>query len=197
MRTLSRRSALALGLAGVAAAVVKPAASQTMDMTAGKDTTLAPGVVQRAYGESSAIIPGFKSVSMRDIIIQPGSKTGENPMKNAMVCHITDGEVRIVQDGKIIPAKKNHVWTCDKGTREQAFNDGRVVGIMRITDLIARASATAPLPGKLSRCTVDSHEPRAHQSRDVPNLGLPQPQARRRDGMLCDRCRPPGAGRAR
>jgi len=63
-----------------------------MDMTAGKDTTLAPGVVQRAYGESPAIIPGFKSVSMRDIIIQPGSKAGDNPMKNAMVCHITEGE---------------------------------------------------------------------------------------------------------
>src|SRR5712691_10453680 len=88
MSKLNRRSALALGLGAVAAAVVKPAASQTMDMTAGKDTTLAPGVVQRAYGETPAIIPGCKSVSLRDIIIQPGSKTGENPMKNAMVCHI-------------------------------------------------------------------------------------------------------------
>jgi len=108
-----------------------------MDMTAGKDTTLAPGVVQRAYGESPAIIPGFKSVSMRDIIIQPGSKTADNPMKNAMVCHITEGELRLVQDGKTFTAKKNHVWTCGKDTREQAFNDGNVVGIMRITDLMA------------------------------------------------------------
>ena len=137
MSTLNRRSALALGLVAAAAAVVKPAASQTMDMTAGKDTTLAPGVVQRAYGESAAIIPGFKSVSMRDIIIQPGSKTGDNPMKNAMVCHITEGELRLVQDGKTFTAKKNYVWTCDKGTKEQAVNDGKAVGIMRITDLMA------------------------------------------------------------
>jgi hypothetical protein len=137
MSTLNRRSALAFGLVAAAAAVVKPAASQTMDMTAGKDTTVAPGVVQRAYGESPAIIPGFKSVSMRDIIIQPGSKTAGNPMKNAMVCHITEGELRLVQDGKTFTAKKNHVWTCAKDTREQAFNDGKVVGIMRITDLMA------------------------------------------------------------
>ena len=137
MDKLNRRSALAFGLVAAAAAVVKPAAAQTMDMTAGKDTTLAPGVVQRAYGESPAIIPGFKSVAMRDIIIQPGSKTGESPMKNAMVCHITEGELRIVQDGKTITAKKNHVWTCDKNTKEQAFNDGKVAGIMRITDLMA------------------------------------------------------------
>jgi len=137
MSTLNRRSALAFGLVAAAAAVVKPAASQTMDMTAGKDTTVAPGVVQRAYGESPAIIPGFKSVSMRDIIIQPGSKTAGNPMKNAMVCHITEGELRLVQDGKTFTAKKNHVWTCGKGTKEQAFNDGNVVAIMRITDLMA------------------------------------------------------------
>jgi len=54
-----------------------------------------------------------------------------------MVCHITEGELRLVQDGKTFTAKKNHVWTCDKDTREQAFNDGNVVGIMRITDLMA------------------------------------------------------------
>lgn len=137
MDKLNRRSVLAFGLIAASAAVVKPAASQTMDMTGGKDTTVAPGVVQRAYGEGHAIIPGFKSVSMRDIIFQPGSKGADNPMKNAMVCHIAEGELRIVQDGKTFTAKKNHVWTCAKATREQAFNDGNVVATMRITDLMA------------------------------------------------------------
>ena len=138
MDKLDRRSALAFfGLFAASATGVKPAAAQAMDMTAGKDTTLAPGVVQRVYGEETAIIPGLKSVSMRDIIMQPGSKTGDNTMKNAMVCHITEGELRIVQDGKTFTAKKNYVWTCDKATKEQAFNDGSVVAIMRITDLMA------------------------------------------------------------
>jgi|SRR5438876_3485942 len=139
MDKLDRRSALALfGLLAASAAGVKPAASQAMDMTAGKDTTLAPGVVQRVYGEGPAIIPGFKRVSMRDIIMQPGSKTADNAMPNAMVCHITEGELRLVQDGSnTFTAKKNHVWTCDKDTKEQAFNDGNVVAIMRITDLMA------------------------------------------------------------
>ena len=135
MDNLDRRTALAFGFVVAAAAVVKPAAAQTMDV--GKDTTVAPGIVQRVYGEEPAIIPGFKTVSMRDIIMQPGSKSAGNPMKNAMVCHITEGELRIVQEGKTFTAKKNHVWTCDKGTKEQAFNDGKVVGIMRITDLMA------------------------------------------------------------
>jgi len=122
-------------LAAASAAVVKPAASQTTDY---KDTTVAPGVVNRVYGEGPSIIPGFKTVSLRDIIIQPGSKTPENQvMMNAMVCHITEGELRVVQDGKTFTAKKDFVWTCNKDTIEHSANDGRVVAIMRITDLKA------------------------------------------------------------
>lgn len=59
------------------------------------------------------------------------------PMMNPMICHIPEGELRIEQDGKTFTAKKNFVWTCNKDTKEQAFNDGNVVAIMRITDLKA------------------------------------------------------------
>jgi len=112
-----------------------PTAAQT---TGFKDTTPWPGVVVREYdGETPSIIPGFKTVSMRDVIMQPGSKTAAPPMMNAMVCHITEGELRIEQEAKTFTAKKDFVWTCNKDTNEQAFNDGRVVAIMRITDLKA------------------------------------------------------------
>jgi hypothetical protein len=49
----------------------------------------------------------------------------------------TEGELRVEQDGKTFTAKKDFVWTCNKDTKEQSFNDGRVVAIMRITDLKA------------------------------------------------------------
>lgn len=137
MKKVDRRSALALGLAAASSAVVKPTAAQTADAGAGKDTSPWPGVVVRTYGESPAMIPGFKTVSMRDIIMQPGSKTMGPPMPNPMVCHITEGELRLEQDGKTFNAKKNFVWTCNKDTKEQAFNDGTVVAVMRITDLKA------------------------------------------------------------
>ena len=136
MNIVDRRSALAIGLAAASACMVKPAASQTTDIV-GKDTTPWPGVVVRVYSETPAIIPGFKNVQLRDIIMQPGSKTAGPPMMNAMVCHITEGELRIEQEGKTFTAKKNFVWTCNKDTKEQAYNDGNVVGIMRITDLMA------------------------------------------------------------
>ena len=136
MQKVNRRSAVALGLAAASAAMVKPAASQTTDIV-GKDATPWPGVVVRVYGETPAIIPGFKNVQLRDIIMQPGSKTMGPPMMNAMVCHITEGELRIEQEGKTFTAKKNFVWTCNKGAKEQAYNDGNAVAIMRITDLMA------------------------------------------------------------
>jgi len=56
---------------------------------------------------------------------------------NAMVCHILEGEMRIDQEGKVFSAKKNFCWTCNKDTKEQAFNEGSVVAVMRITDLKA------------------------------------------------------------
>ena len=54
-----------------------------------------------------------------------------------MVCHITEGELQIDQDGKPFTAKKNFVWTCNKNTKEQASNTSNAVAIMRITDLMA------------------------------------------------------------
>src|SRR5229473_5383272 len=135
MRVVDRRSALAIGIAATSAAVVRPLAAQTAGALAGKDTSPWPGVVMRTYDESPSLIPGFKTVSMRDIIMQPGSKTAGPPMMNPMVCHILDGEMRIEQEGKTFTARKNFCWTCNTATKEQAYNDSNAVAIMRITDL--------------------------------------------------------------
>jgi hypothetical protein len=135
MSKIDRRSALGIALAAASAAMVRPAAAQA---TGYKDMTPWPGVVVREYeGETPSLIPGFKTVSMRDVIMQPGAKTMGPPMMNAMICHITEGELQVEQDGKTFTAKKNFVWTCNKDTKEQASNVGSVVGIMRITDLKA------------------------------------------------------------
>src|SRR5437763_15205679 len=98
MSKIDRRSALGIGLAAASAAMMKPAAAQT---TGYKDTTPWPGVEMREIdGETPSIIPGFKTVSMRDIIMQPGSKTMGPPMMNAMVCHINEGKHRVEQEEK-------------------------------------------------------------------------------------------------
>src|SRR5258708_28347028 len=103
MNKINRRSALAIGLAAASAGMVKPAAPQTTDIV-GKDATPWPGVVVRVYGETPAIIPGFKNVQLRDIIVHPGSKTMGPPMMTAIVCHITEGDLRIAQAAKTFSA---------------------------------------------------------------------------------------------
>src|SRR5262252_259700 len=94
MKKLDRGSALKIGVAAASAAVIQAVAAQTTESLTGKDTSPWPGVVVRTYGESPSIIPGFETVSMRDIIMQPGSKTAGPPMPNPMVCHILVEERR-------------------------------------------------------------------------------------------------------
>ena len=72
-----------------------------------------------------------KTVLMRDVILQPGAKTKENAvMMNAMICHIPEGELRVVQDEKTFTAKKNYAWTCNKGTVEHVVNDSWVASLL-------------------------------------------------------------------
>jgi hypothetical protein len=65
---------------------------------------------------------------MRDVIFEPGATVPSNEMMNAMVCHITQGELKIVQNGKEFVAKKDHVWTCAKGTTTRGDERGHDSG---------------------------------------------------------------------
>jgi hypothetical protein len=95
-------------------------------------------LVVRTFSEERSLIPGFRTTSMRDVILQPGAQTQENAvMINAMICHIPEGELRVVQDEKTFTAKKNYAWTCNKGTKEHVVNDSNAIAIMRILDLMA------------------------------------------------------------
>jgi hypothetical protein len=136
MDDIDRRTALGLGLAAVSIPVIaiNPAAADT---TAGtKDKELGPGVVERMYGQVPSMVPGFKTVQLRDIIFQPKSRFEARSMPHPMVCHIVEGELRIIQDGKEIKAPKNFVYTCNTGMKEEDFNEGTVTAIMRVYDLI-------------------------------------------------------------
>lgn len=119
-----------------------PEAARAMDMigqaTTGKDTTIAPGVVMRVYNERPALISGYKTVRLLDFIFQPGAKFGgTDPMPAPMACHVVQGTLSVVQNGKTpFTANPMDVWTCDKTTTEQTTNNGQTVAIMRMTWLL-------------------------------------------------------------
>jgi hypothetical protein len=74
---------LGLGVVATTLAFPATATAQTYSPTAGKE--LAPGVREVDLGERDSLIPAYKKVRMRDIIISPGAKTPEREMMNNMV----------------------------------------------------------------------------------------------------------------
>jgi hypothetical protein len=126
---------VALGLAAASAAIMKPAVAQT---TGYKDATPWPGVVVRSYdGETPSLIPGFKTVSMRDVICNRDRRPWFRRWRMPWSGISPKGSFRVEQDGRTFTAKKNFVWTCNKNTKEQSSNVSNAVAIMRITDLMA------------------------------------------------------------
>jgi quercetin dioxygenase-like cupin family protein len=137
MAKIGRQSAISLGLVTAAApalGVLRTAAAETYRPDQGKE--LFPGVRQVDLSQRDAVIPGYQTVSMRDIVFQPGASVPVHPMENDMVCHITEGELKVVLDGQEFTAAKNDVYTCATGTQEGAENTGETVAIMRVTDLL-------------------------------------------------------------
>jgi quercetin dioxygenase-like cupin family protein len=107
MEEIGRRSALALGVAAMAATALvssRGAMAQAYGPNEGKE--VAPGVRVVELGEREAIIPGYKTVKMIDVVFQPGSHAPQETMEHDMVCHMTEGELRILQNGQEFRAKK-------------------------------------------------------------------------------------------
>lgn len=123
-------SAMAAALLGGS----KPGQAQTYGPDEGQE--MAPGVRAVELAKADAMVPGFKSVSLVDIVFQPQSNLPVSSMPNAMVCYMTEGELTLTQDGEEFQAKKDHLWTCAEGTQEGARNDGNAVAIMRVTNLM-------------------------------------------------------------
>jgi quercetin dioxygenase-like cupin family protein len=126
-----------LGLGAAAATLVFPAiaAAQTYPPNAGKE--LAPGVRQVDLGERDTSIAGYRKVRMRDIIIAAGAKTPEREMMNDMLCHLTQGELLIVQNKREFTVRQGQVWSCAKAVNtEGTQNKGNAIAIMRIIDLL-------------------------------------------------------------
>jgi quercetin dioxygenase-like cupin family protein len=131
MQDMDRRSLFAIGAA--ASTLLFPLSTDAQP--AGKE--LAPGVKQIDYGERDSLIPAYKKVRLRDIVISPGAHTPERDMMNDMLCHMTEGELAVVQNKKEFIVKKGDVWTCAKGLNtEGTQNKGSAVAVMRIIDLL-------------------------------------------------------------
>ena len=141
MREVQRRSAVVLGLATATGALAAPrnAKAETYGPSYGPDDgrEIAPGVRRVDLGKRESMAPGYKTISMRDIIYQPGAKTESAVMANDMVCHCLTGELLVDRGhGRQFTARQGDVWNCVKGEPESDKNTGSTVAIMRVIDLL-------------------------------------------------------------
>ena len=135
MEDMDRRLVLGLGLAASTLALPTTAAAQTYGPNEGKE--VAPGVRVVELGERESILPAYKMLKLRDVVLQPGASTPDNEMPNDMLCHVTEGELSVVQNQNNFTVKKGDVWACAKGiTTEGTKNASNAVAIMRIIDLM-------------------------------------------------------------
>ncbi len=94
-----RRLALALGLAAAGSALAAPAhpaAAQPYGPDEGQETHT-PGIRRVLVSERASmhgrdsVLPGYKSVRVLDLVLQPGKKSIDDAMPNDMVCHRAHG----------------------------------------------------------------------------------------------------------
>jgi len=83
-------------------------------------------------GTFNSDIPAYKSISMVDIVFQPGAVAPESVMDNDMLCYIAAGEFKIKKVDKVFTIKEGQMYTCSKGKTDTATNISKVVGIHRI-----------------------------------------------------------------
>jgi hypothetical protein len=135
MDDVNRRSALALGIAASSAVVMTGhAAAQPIWPVQRRE--IAPGVRIVQHGKGDSMIPGYKSISMHDLLYDP--KAAFSIIQpNDRICHCPDGELRVKQsNGHQFTAKAGDVWSCNKGLGESVENIGGGVAILRVIDLL-------------------------------------------------------------
>ena len=136
---IDRRSALALYAISLAAIPVllpvNSAGAQSYGPDDGKE--VAPGVRVVLLSQKPSHLSAYATISMRDMVFQPGSEIAGPAMRNDMVCHVLEGALFIDNGGEDqFDAPKGQVWACAKGQPETAINRTDAVAIMRIIDLL-------------------------------------------------------------
>lgn len=136
MSGIDRRALVGLGVMA-AFPTVATGRAEAQPHALNRGLEIAPGVRLVELGKRASMLAGYKNLSMRDIVYQPGAKSSTPSMVNDMVCHCTQGALRIKQGpGMELVARRGDVWSCPKGSPEEGENIGAGVAIMRVIDLV-------------------------------------------------------------
>jgi len=136
MDVIDRRSTLLLGAAAVGiVAIPKRAAAAMYGSDAGAE--IMPGIRLVELGKRESMISAYKEIAMLDLIFAPGAVYPEEAMQHDMVCQCVEGELQIKQGAMEFSVKPGDVYSCGKGTTEQATNAGSEAAVMRVIEMHA------------------------------------------------------------
>jgi hypothetical protein len=134
MHLIDRRSTLLLGVAAVGfAALPQHAAAAMYGDDAGSE--IMPGIRLVELGKRDSMISAYKEIAMLDLIFAPGAVYPEEAMQHDMVCQCVEGELQIKQGAMEFSVKPGDVYSCGKGTTEQATNAGSAPAVMRVIEM--------------------------------------------------------------
>ena len=96
-----------------------------------------PGIRLVELGKRESAIAAYKEIAMLDLIFAPGAVYPEEAMQHDMVCQCIEGELQIKQGTNEFSIKPGDVYSCGKGTPEQATNAGSEAAVMRVIEMHA------------------------------------------------------------
>ena len=137
MEKIDRRSALGLGAAVFATVAALPRSATAAMYGEDAGAEIVPGIRLVELGTRDSMISAYKSIVMLDLIFAPGAVFPEDTMEHDMVCQCIEGELQIKQGAMEFPVKPGDVYSCGKGTTEQATNAGSEAAIMRVIEMHA------------------------------------------------------------
>jgi hypothetical protein len=83
-------------------------------------------------------LPGYKAISMRDLVFQPGTNTYDPSTPNDMVCHLIEGYLRVRHGGsEWIAHTRTGPWAFQKAASVAYRNLSPDPATVRVIDLIA------------------------------------------------------------
>ena len=131
---LDRRSALLLGIAGAAAAIVGTGPhALAADVPVQQ---VAPGVTLKIRKEVDSQIPGYSKARLGELTFKPGSKFGPETLKSVSVCEISGGPLEVHFEGQEpFTLQPGDIYTCNVGLVETDINKGSARCIMRFVEL--------------------------------------------------------------
>ena len=122
MEDINRRVALTLGLAAAPGLAFGASAEEATPAEApyapdfGKE--IAPGVRQVDLGVAPSKLSGYKTVSMRDLVFQPGANTFDPMTQSDMIGYITRGPDQ-AQAARKRGAREEGHWALDNPQRNE------------------------------------------------------------------------------